>query len=111
VRATVHYDRRGNFVKAVTPDGRELTRAEFDALFPAKPIGAPGVPASACWPMKSVALAVHPDQVAEATERNRAHGVNVTYDATGMAEIPDRGERKKLLRLERMHDNHGGYGD
>lgn len=64
-----------------------------------------------CWPMVSEALAVHPSQVATANARNKRHGVNVVYDKNGAAHIPDRGERKRLLKLEGFHDNNGGYGD
>jgi hypothetical protein len=64
-----------------------------------------------CWPMKSLALGCHPNQVEEITARNRKHGVNVSYDRFGRALIPDRGERKKLLKLEQLHDNNGCYGD
>jgi len=63
------------------------------------------------WPMVSDALAVHPKQVEEANARNKRHGVNVQYLPNGQAVLPDRNERKKLLRLERYHDNDGGYGD
>ncbi len=56
------------------------------------------------WPMRSLALAVHPSQAAEATERNRRAGVNVTYDRLGRAVIPDAATRKKLMRLEGVFD-------
>ena len=57
------------------------------------------------WPHCSAALAVHPDQVAEANERNRRHGVGeVQYRPDGRAIIPSEAAKKKLLRLERMHD-------
>lgn len=88
----------------------EETRCECgataDRLF-----ASPLVAGASCWPMTSQALAVHPEQVGEANERNRVHGVGVQYDPTGLAHIPDRAERKKLLRLEGKHDNNGGYGD
>lgn len=107
---TVIYDRMGKN-PAYFKDGQVATREEFEAVFPPKPLGVPAVAAPSSWPMTSMALAVHPEQVAEANERNRAHGVGVTYDETGLAHVPDRAERKKLLKLEQMHDNHGGYGD
>jgi hypothetical protein len=67
---------------------------------------------STCWPMVSEALAVHPKQVEQANARNKRHGSSVVYDPkTGCAVIPDRGERKRLLRIEQMHDNEGGYSD
>lgn len=59
-----------------------------------------------CWPQISTkALAVAPDQVADANARNRLHGVPVEYNAQGHAIIPDNGARRKLLALEGMHDN------
>jgi hypothetical protein len=69
-----------------------------------------GTPTSG-WPIKSLALAVHPNQVEQANARAKRHGINVTYSKSGACHIPDRANRKKLLRLEGMHDNRGGYGD
>jgi hypothetical protein len=66
---------------------------------------------SACWPMVSDALAVHPKQVQQARERAKRHGINVEYKSNGQVVIPDRAERRRLLRLEGFHDNSGGYGD
>jgi hypothetical protein len=89
-------------------DGREVSEAEYRAVYaPA------GVPAAGGWkkPLKSEALAVHPSQVAAANERNRRAGCSVTYAADGTAVVPDRGERKKLLKIEGFHDRDGGYGD
>lgn len=57
------------------------------------------------------ALAVHPGQVKEANARLKRHGIVGAYDQKGNVHVPDRANRKKLLRLEGMHDNLGGYGD
>ena len=98
-------------------DGRQVTRAEYDRAVPSKldDLFEAGTTApshtTTCWPMMSDALAVHPDQVAEATARNRKHGVNVGYLPDGTALLPDRGARKAILKLEGFHDNNGGYGD
>jgi hypothetical protein len=92
-------------------DGRQVTREEFDQALPDKPIGSFGGHLPACWPQTMEALAVDPSQVAEANERNRRAGVNVTYDREGMAVIPDRNERRKLIRLEGKFDKDGGYSD
>lgn len=109
-RGSVRYDARGN--GTYTLNGVEVTKAEFDAAFPPKELGVPSAAAPSCWPMTSEALAVHPDQVAEANARNKRHGVNATYEpGTGMCLIPDRGERKRLLKLEGFKDRSGGYGD
>ncbi len=93
-------------------DGKPVTEKAFDAAFPAKEIGCTlDAHLPACWPMLSEAMAVHPSQVEEATARNRKHGVNVTYTPSGEAILPDRNERRKLMRLEGFHDKSGGYGD
>jgi hypothetical protein len=64
----------------------------------------PGGTATSTWPMKSLALGVHPKSVAEATERNRRHGIRATYDENGDCHLPDAGERRKLLKLQGLHD-------
>lgn len=98
-------------------DDVEVTRAEFDKHFPSKieDLLKAGTTlpshSTTCWPMRSEALAVHPKQIAEATERNRRHGSSVTYDKDGTAILPDRGERKRIMRIEGLHDRQGGYGD
>lgn len=61
------------------------------------------------WPMVCEALAVHPKQIEQANERAKKHGINVTYGKHGLCHIPDPGNYKKLLRLERMHNNSEGY--
>lgn len=71
----------------------------------------PGGTATTGWPMVSEALAVHPSQVQQANDRAKRHGLHTVYRPDGMAVIPSRNERKRLLRLESMHDNCGGYGD
>jgi hypothetical protein len=72
---------------------------------------APGGTGTTGWPMVSNALSVSPRQAAAANARAKAHGIGVVYDSKGKCHISDRGNRKKLMRLEGMHDNHGGYGD
>ncbi len=62
-------------------------------------------------PLVSMALGVHESQVDEANARAKRHGLGVVYDKSGRCHIPDRSTRKKLIKLERYHDNNGGYGD
>jgi hypothetical protein len=61
--------------------------------------------------MKSLALGCQPDEVATLNERNRKEGCGVRYEPSGVAIIPDRGARAHAMRLDRIHDNNGGYGD
>lgn len=63
------------------------------------------------WPMKSEALAVHASQVEQANDRNKRHGIAARYDKQGFCHIPDRADRKRLLKVEGFRDNSGGYGD
>lgn len=57
------------------------------------------------WPMvMGDSLGVHPSQVDAANARVKRHGINVVYDKQGNPHVPDRNERAKLLKLERMHD-------
>lgn len=58
-----------------------------------------------------MSLGVHPEQVEEARERARKAGVNVEYKANGDVLVPDRNERRKLLKLEGLIDrkSYTGY--
>lgn len=107
-------------------EDKEVSEAQYDRAFPSKlheilemagkgrgtrrQLLAGHQPS--CWPMRSEALAVHPDQVQEATEQLKRHGISgVRYEGDGTAVLQDRGARRELLRLEGMVDRQGGYGD
>ena len=93
-------------------DGVEVTKEEYDEAFPSKlEEGTPFV--STAWhdPLSSFAFSCHRDQVAEMNARNKEHGIATRYDATGRAHVPSRTDRNKLMKLEGMHDNDGGYSD
>jgi hypothetical protein len=111
VRGRITY---GNPIRYFVND-TEVTEAEFAAAFPPKELVAGDevlADSTSAWrDFKSEALAVHPDQVAEANTRSKAHNLGVVYDKQGFARIPDRAARRRLMRLEGVHDNHGGYGD
>jgi putative FmdB family regulatory protein len=63
------------------------------------------------WPLLSDAMAVHPDQIAEATSANRRNGTNVGYTPDGRAIFESRAQRKAHCQAYGYHDNSGGYGD
>lgn len=94
---------------------KEVTKKKFDKTFPSKPIPMGEevlTQSTTAWDdFTSEAMAVHPKQVAEANHRSKKHGLGVKYDKKGFAHIPDRASRKKLLKLEGLHDKKGGYGD
>lgn len=101
-------------VKSYFIGDREVTQAEWDNRFPSRlELGKTALPGATTtgWPLKSVALAVQPKQVDAANARARRHGLKSYYERDGTAVLPSREERKKLCRLEGVHDNSGGYGD
>lgn len=106
-----------NPFKRYFADEREVSEEEFHRLFPTRiedllqsreTLPSHG---TKTWPMVSEALGVHESQVAEANARAKRHGIAVEYRPDGRAVISSREARKRLLRLEGMHDNHAGYGD
>ncbi len=97
-------------------NGREVIEARYKEYYPTpEPIseGEPGT-ALCSWhkPILSDALAVHPKQIAEVMARNARHGLHVEYEPEhGRPILKDRNQRRELMRIERVHDNSGGYGD
>lgn len=61
--------------------------------------------------VKSVALAVHPDQIAEAAEDARKRGVPTEFTADGCPVLTDRDHKKRYLRAYGYYDRDAGYGD
>jgi hypothetical protein len=96
-------------------DGKEVTEEEYRRRYPlpeSRPGDIVGGTPTRGWPIRSTALAVHPEQVDEANARNKQAGINVRYEpGTGVAIIPDRQERRKLLKEERVvdRDSYTGY--
>lgn len=90
-------------------DGKEVTRAEYDAAFPDKPIGG----SAPCFfkPIVSDALAVHPRQVKEATEDARRKGVPTDFQPDGRPIFRTRQHRSEYLRRYGFYDRQAGYGD
>ena len=96
-------------------DDRKVSEAAYRKRFPSKldlnTGEAPFVACASCWPMTSEALSCTEGQVEAMNARNAKHGISTRYDATGLAHVPTRGDRAKLLKLEGFHDVQGGYGD
>lgn len=112
-RGTIIY---GNPVRYFVND-KEVTKDEYDAAFPSKlaDLFASGetlaAHQSSCWPMKSEAMACHPDQIPAIMERDRKAGVPTQRDRAGRPILTSRAHRRALMRVEGYHDNNGGYGD
>lgn len=51
------------------------------------------------WPMTSLAIAVHPKQVAEANKILKAAGTTAYHKPDGSMVIPDAAQRKKVIGL------------
>lgn len=93
---------------------KEVSKEEFDELFP--PVDDSGGNGSGliAWhrPVESDALAVHPKQIPAVMERNARHGLHIDYNPEdGRPILRDRAQRRQLMKLDKAHDNNGGYGD
>lgn len=115
MRSRIVYGRNGK--KTFYIDDVEVSQKVFDKHFPSKinDLLASSVllPAhtTTCWPMKSEALAVQPKQIEQARDRAKRHGIPTDFDTFGRPIFTSRGHRKEYMRMEGVHDNHGGYGD
>jgi hypothetical protein len=92
-------------------DNVEVTEDEYRQHFkPAERISfmcsAPGI-----WPLRSEALAVHPDQIGEATVSAIKRGVATDFDRSGAPIFRTRGHRTAYMKAYGFHDKDGGYGD
>ena len=96
-------------------DNREVTKEEFDILFPDAPsdesTGEPGSSLCGWKPIVSDALAVHPRQVEEATLDAAKKGCPTEFLPDGRPILTSRSHRKQYLKSYGFHDRRGGYGD
>lgn len=93
--------------------GDEVSEDRYREVHPLPPIGCgpPGGIPHKGWPITSVALAVHPRQVAEAKRDALAKGVPTEFTSDGSPVLVDRAHRKRYLKAYGFRDNDGGYGD
>lgn len=63
------------------------------------------------WPMESEALAVHPDQVKEASMAADAAGVPTEFKKNGRVVFRSAHHRKKYCEAFGYFDRNAGYGD
>ena len=96
-------------------DGEEVSREIYEETFPDKPMAKNGQCSLRGWskPILSDALAVHPSQIPEVMERNKKAGLPpIEYESTyGRPILTSREMRRKLMKVSKVHDNQGGYGD
>ena len=63
------------------------------------------------WPMKSDAMGVNPDQIADAVAADAKNGINQEYDLdTGQAVYNDPKGYQRHAESQGMADRNGGYG-
>ena len=61
---------------------------------------------------RSVSMGCHPEQIAEFRENAKRAGLTgVDYDDRGRVKFSDRGQRRRFLKLHKVNDLDGGYGD
>lgn len=93
---------------------KEVTERQFNRLVPSKPFGdgpitlggstKKQVGAGHTWPMKSLSLAVHPTQVAEANQHLKENGCSARHSPDGIMHIPDAGDKKRVMRAKNARD-------
>ena len=76
-----------------------------------KNLAAQNTPHPAGWPMRSEALAVHPEQRGEATEAAKKAGVPTYFDRIGRPVFTDQGHRKAYMKAFGYRDKNACYGD
>ncbi len=99
-------------------DGREVTKEEFDRLFPSRSLKeiSPQVlmETSKAWPRESDAWGCGAGQKekAEATYAKLGVPTEMVSDGHGgySAKILNNEHQRKLLKATRMHNTQGGYG-
>lgn len=63
------------------------------------------------WPMKSIALAVHPSQVKEATASAKAKGVPTSFTPDGRPIFTSRQHYRDYQRAYNFYNRDAGFGD
>jgi hypothetical protein len=115
-RARIIYGRKNRYFA----DEREVTREEFDRLFPTRIKDllssgrAPDGHRSSCWPQKgSDALCVQPQQIAEAHQLARDRGVSTEFTREGQPIFTSQRHRRDYCQKveTRVVDRNGSYGD
>lgn len=91
---------------------KEVSEAEYRAVYPAPSMDGPlghglGGNYSAGWPIHSEALAVHPEQIREATEDASRRGVPTSFDGLGRPIMTDSRHFRRYAKAYGMR--HKGY--
>lgn len=87
-------------------DDKEVTQEEYEKRYPPpKKTGGPSSLIGWSKPVESDALSVHPSQVKEAMERDRAHGVPTEYTPDGRPIIRSYAHKRALMRSLGVHEN------
>ena len=93
-------------------DGQEVTQAEFEKRYP--PPKRSNGPSSLIGfkPLASDACGICPEQIPEAMEVDRAHGLGHTrYTPDGRPIFTSRSHRAKYLKSRLLFDRDAGYSD
>lgn len=98
---------------------QEVTRAEFDELFPTKindllkkrKPQQTLMQTSKAWPRLSDSMAVHPDQIGEAQEMMREKGVPTEYAKDGRMIVRNNAHQRDVQKALGYINRDAGYGE
>ncbi len=107
------YIRNRNGRKTYILSGKVVTQAEFEKFYPPRRV-VPGIAKkkkNANWPLKSVGMAVNPEDVPAAMNLDRERGAPPTeYTPGGRPILRDPAHRRAYLRAHGMHDRNSNDG-
>lgn len=93
--------------------GREVTQAQFEEYYPPiEPTSIPGHEGASIIhfkPVHSDAMAIHPEQIPQAMEHDRAHGVPTEYDGDGCPILTSPDHQRRYMNMLGFHQRNGGF--
>lgn len=90
-------------------DGVVVSLKEWRKAFPEQE-GVPMFGNSSGWPMRSEAMGVHTSQIPAVMARNKKHGLSIPYDRLGRPILADAGQRKALMKVNKVKQMNSYYG-
>lgn len=94
-------------------DGKECTKAEYDKAVPSKLASfadaqAAQIRKNAGWPMYSIGLGCHPDEIPKYQKLYAEHGIDAQFNKRGFLRCENQKDYNRKAEVVRLF--HGDYG-